>query len=637
MLQKLKDKASNWIIKFFLIMVSLSFVLWGTSSIWQLFTGEDIIVEINDDSISFNYFEQALSQKRQTLTRETRSSSLVEQYQDAAIRKELLEEIINTTLFDQGAKDDSIGLSEKQVDQIIVNQPAFHVDGVFNLRSYEEFLERSRVSSNNYKEYIRENFRQGIYKTGIDNSAFFTLDQLDFYANWQHRKYSYKYLQISSEDFTDNKPVEDGVIRTFYADNIDDYYLPKEFHVSYFIISSENTVNDIEILDEEIEAAYFDNYGYLYQDVNITLRHIFFADEEGINKDLITQAEDIKESITSQEDFIKAVAENSEDQATLEKGGVLSASSLGDLPPSFVDTIRKMAKGEKVGGPFRSQLGVHLIWIDSISDVNAPNLDTVKEQLEEELRYAKLEEVMLDKAESFSYEILTLNDLQQAANNIGISEGGEQSFVLGDGFAEQFGNIFIEEVLALRAGDTSDVILLDDGRYIAINLQMLQEPKLQSFADVKEQVARDYRLFVAQAKLEEITQEIIVAIESGEQSYENPLNIIPVTRWKSYEWQEVKDLSRSYANDDEIAQLVFSLPFQQLPYAGTKALSDDSFIVVVVEEVIPQKYNDLSASEKIQLKEWYLQNRRQLANALIIDKLRNQADIQINENLLGFQ
>ena len=637
MLQKMKDQAGNWMIKTVLVLVSLSFVLWGTSSIWNLFTNDSVVVDINGDTTSLPYFERAVSSKKQSLTSETTTTSLVEQYLESSIRKEVLEEIINTTLLSQGAEEDGIGLSERQVDEIIVSQSAFHIDGKFNTRSYESFLQRSRVSSNDYKEYLRENFRQSAYQESIDNSAFFTSNNLDFYANWQHQEYSYRYLQIETSDFIDNEPLDEDIVRSFYEENIDNYYLPEEFNVAYVTLNSDDVVSTIEVPDEELRAVYLDTYGYLYQDVNVTLRQIFFADEEGINEGLISKAEEIKQSINGVADFIAAVEEHSEDEVTKAQGGSLGASPLGDLPTSFVDTIRNMPNDAKLGGPFRSQLGVHLIWVDESSDVDAPSFDEVKDELLEELRYSKLEETMLEKAENFSYEILTLNDLQQAANVSGITSGGSGTFILGDGFAEEFGNAFIEEALAMQEGDISDVILLDDGDYMAVEMQGRREPILQSFAAIQSEIEADYRLLVAQSQLEGITQEIIEAIKSGEQSYENPLNIIPVRRWASYEWKEESGISRNYARDDAVASLIFDLPVEDFPYPVSGKTSDNSFVVAIVEDIVAKTYEELSAAEKISLKEEYLQSSRQLANSLIISELRNAADIEINEELIGLQ
>ena len=637
MLQKMKDQAGNWIIKTVLVLVSLSFVLWGTSSIWNLFTNDSIVVDINGDSTSLSYFERAVSSKKQSLTSETATISLVEQYLESSIRKEVLEEIINTTLISQGAEEDGIGLSERQVDEIIVSQSAFHIDGKFNTRSYESFLQRSRVSSNDYKEYLRENFRQSAYQESIDNSAFFTPNNLDFYANWQYQEYSYRYLQIETSDFVDNEPLDEDIVRSFYEENIDNYYLPEEFDVAYVTLNSDDVISTIEVPDGELRSVYLDTYGYLYQDVNVTLRHIFFADEEGINEELISKAEELKKSINGVADFIAAVEENSEDEVTKAQGGSLGTNPLGDLPTSFVDTIRNMPKDAKLGGPFRSQLGVHIIWLDESSDVDAPSFDEVKDELQEELRYSKLEETMLEKAENFSYEILTLNDLQRAANISGITTGGSGTFVLGDGFAEEFGNSFIEEVLAMQEGDISDVILLDDGDYMAIEMQGRREPVLQSFADIQSKIEADYRLFVAQSQLEGITQEIIEAIKSGEQSYENPLNVIPVRRWASYEWKEESGISRNYVRDDAVASLILDLPVGDFPYPVSGKTSDNSFVVAIVEDIVAKTYEELSAAEQISLKEEYLQSSRQLANSLIISELRNAADIEINEELIGLQ
>lgn len=638
MLQKIKEKSSSWIVKSLLVLVSMTFVLWGTSSIWNIFLASNVLVEINGELFSPEYFENAVINYKENLVETNAARTTAsERHADIAIREEVLGNIINATLIRQGATEDRVLLSNKQIDEIIVDQAGFHIDGKFSASAYNAFLQRSRTTSNNYKSYINNNYKVATYSESIEGSAFFVPSELNIYANLRYQEFNYQYLALDPANYIDKSSIEDGVLRDFYEENVLDYYSPKEYTLNYYVLSPDQLLDDIEISDLELQDAYFANYGSQLGDANITLRQIFFADEEGINRGLEAAMEEVKQQIRTENDFIRLASNRSQDAQTATQGGLLGEVLVGDLPTAFVDAIGRADARNKLLGPVRTNLGVHLLWVVESPDVEIPSIDDVEEDLLVDLRYSKVEEEALLKAENFSYEILTLNDLDQAAANLGIEGGKTKTFTIGDGFAERFGQVLIEEVLVMNAGDTSDVLLLDNGDYMAISLLDVEEEKLQLFVDIRQQIEDDYRLAQATEMIKELANQIVANIESGKQTYAEVLSLIPAKNARArraIKWTEILGHSRSSDTEQLGGDLAFSLPKGVFPY-GSSRYNGELVEIVLVDALIDKTYNELSTADKLILRGEYLDNFRSALNALVVASLRDRADIEIDEELAG--
>ena len=594
-------------------------------------------MEINGETFSAGFFEREVTNYRERLVRGTTSGTTEsERYRETGIREIVLEQIINTTLIRQAADEDKLALTDTQLDRIIVDQGAFQIDGKFSPRSYNSFLSRQRITSADYKGYINNNYKYNSYETGIANSAFFVDSNLDFFANLKYQEFDYQYMLLNPANFIDDNEVDENILRGFYEENIEDYYLPAEFSIKYYQLSNDNFIDDVDVSERDIELAYFDRYGSELQQANVTLRQIFFADEEGINLGLEQQVEDIKDEIKGEQDFIRLATNRSQDVQTASNGGLLGELTVADLPQQFVEVISSSGKDEHLLGPIRTGLGVHLLWVVERPDIDVPELVEVRDELELEIRYSKVDELTLEKAENLSYEILNLNDMDRAAEDLGITGGKEQTFVIGDGFAEEFGLSFIEEVLLMNEGDNSDVIFLDNGDYLALSLYRKKEEELQPFTIIRDQVERDWRLYVAGQRTKALADEIVKSVESGETGYSQALELIDVNLRSQYSWQEVRGRSRSNADEvaEEQGKALFSFKRRSFPYGGT-GTSTKGVEIFLIDGISEKAYEDLTAAEKLIIRGEYLESARSGLRQLVINSLRGKADIQVNEELAG--
>ncbi len=90
------------------------------------------------------------------------------------------------------------------------------------------------------------------------------------------------------------------------------------------------------------------------------------------------------------------VAKESRDPGSKERGGELGWSNPGMFVKPFSDAMVKLEKGEYTATPVKSDFGYHVIQLDDVRTLQAPDFEEVKAQLQQRLQQQKVEKHVLE-------------------------------------------------------------------------------------------------------------------------------------------------------------------------------------------------------------------------------------------------
>ena len=630
MLQILRDRAGSWIIRTVLILVALTFVFWGTSSIFGLWVDPESVATINGRDIPVSYFQNVLDDERENLLTEQEIERGPAQIDERKLQEKVLSQLINRTLVINAARKEEITLNLAQIDQIIVNQPAFHEDGKFDEKRYLSSLRRSNFSPQSYKEYLQEVFEHDTYIAATQDAVFYTSKMLDEYVDWQFHIRSYDYLELSPQQFVKkDEPVTDEQMRGFYEENVESYYQPEYFRIRSVHIKRENALSQVSPREGDIKSAYEENYGYLFETQEVTLRHIFFEDSLRSDETLITKMEGLKEQIKTKEDFVNLVSNASEDAATNNQGGSLGTNPLGELPPEFFNAIRYTPQDVSLIGPLRTSFGVHLLWIDNRTIVDIPSYEEVYDNLVQDYIYANVDEHILTLGETLSDDLFVLSSIDEAANNSGLAVQKWDLLPLDSMEFRELGKEFLDELLIMNIEDISPVLWLDDGSLMVFELVENVPSRLIPYDEVAERIRTDYQLDQAEKALDALMQDLLEELKKS-QDAEARNNIAARV---NAEWREEKNISRSDLQRDEIGNHVLSLSAGDLPYGAYKRLAGGNYVLFLLHGITHRKYSDLEPLRRRTVEEAFLQEKKSNAHQWLLTNLNEQAEIEINTEI----
>jgi peptidyl-prolyl cis-trans isomerase C len=135
------------------------------------------------------------------------------------------------------------------------------------------------------------------------------------------------------------------------------------------------------VTDAAVQAAYDKEIASFQPQPEFHAAHILVDSED--------KATALKAEIDGGKAFADVAKANSTDGSAA-NGGDLGWFGLGQMVPEFETAVKGMKPGE-VSSPVKSQFGYHIILLEETRESSPPPLDTVRPQIENQLRQAALE------------------------------------------------------------------------------------------------------------------------------------------------------------------------------------------------------------------------------------------------------
>ena len=130
------------------------------------------------------------------------------------------------------------------------------------------------------------------------------------------------------------------------------------------------------VSEDQVKAAYDEQVKSFQPQPEFDASHILVKTED--------EAKKLLDEIKGGADFAEVAKTNSTDGSAAQ-GGELGWFGKGQMVPEFETAVAGMKKGD-VAGPIQTQFGWHLIKLNDTRESSPPALDTVRDQIEQQIR-----------------------------------------------------------------------------------------------------------------------------------------------------------------------------------------------------------------------------------------------------------
>jgi len=146
---------------------------------------------------------------------------------------------------------------------------------------------------------------------------------------------------------------------------------------------AQSYMNTLAISEDEVKQEYSQQLNNLKQ-IQIRARHIL-VDNEALARDIISKA-------VKGDKFDELASKYSKDPSSKSRGGELGWFNPKQVLPAFSNAVSSLKDGEMTANPVQSRMGWHVIYREESRVLNAPNLETVKDQLVNVIKARKLQQ-----------------------------------------------------------------------------------------------------------------------------------------------------------------------------------------------------------------------------------------------------
>jgi peptidyl-prolyl cis-trans isomerase D len=170
MLETLRNAAGTWVAKLLLLMLVLSFAVWGISGQIAGGFGGNAVVTAGGTTVSPIEYRLAYDRQLSVLSQQFGTRLTREQAKALGIEEQVLAQLVAGAVLDEQASELGLGLSQDKLAKLTMDDPAFQgPDGKFNRQQFEYALRQIGMRPDDYlKNRAQVAIRQQIVEAVSD-------------------------------------------------------------------------------------------------------------------------------------------------------------------------------------------------------------------------------------------------------------------------------------------------------------------------------------------------------------------------------------------------------------------------------------------------------------------------------------
>ncbi|SIS53123.1 SurA N-terminal domain-containing protein [Neptunomonas antarctica] len=583
MLQSIRDSSQSIVAKVIVGLIIVTFALFGVESLVSLTAESNAPATVNGEEITQQELYQATELQRRQLLSQMGENADPALLDDSLVSSMVLDSLIEQKSLLLAAEDKNMLISERMIDQMIINTPDFQVEGQFNRDRFEATLRNAGFTPLSYRNLLKKERLIEQERNAYQLSAFVIPAELKRIITLDRQTRDISYFIFPLDDVEKNLTVSDEEINAKYEAERTSLMTEEQVAIEYILLNKNDLRDNVVVSEEELKAQY-DQFRVSFQaEDQRHVAHILVEitpdqdDAAALAKVVALQAR-----IKAGEEFSIVASTDSDDIGSSAAGGDLGTNGKGVFADAFEQAMYSLDVNQ-VSEPVRTEFGYHLIKVMGITKAETPSFAEIKQDLTDDILTRKVENIYVERLELMADITFSSGDLIEPSEVMNLPVMTSKPFGRSGGDlditqnAKVIGAAFSSDLIQDKLN--SSVIELDRERTVVVRVKAYSEPREQTLAEVadelKQQLIKDQASEVLALKAQEAVDQINAG-EAVDQVAQGQLvvNLEAVSRASGELPIEVRSVAFALANPDSLKSVVSSA---ELP--------DGSVAVVLLKKV----------------------------------------------------
>ncbi len=255
MLLAIREKAQGWFAWLIVGFITIPFALWGIQSYLGV-SSDPVAVSVEGSDISQRDVEQQVRRFRDRLRNQLGKAYRPELFDDAVLRKQVLEQMINDKVLTETADDWNMKVSDDFVRQYIQSIPYFQSNGKFNVQAYNIAVRNQGMTQRGFEDSVRSDIVMAQMRNGIIASVLVTDFEINENVRLKDQEREVAYAIISGSKLAaDYQPSEDELKR-YYDSHPQNFMVPERVKIEYILLSPDVVGKAVDVSEEKLKAYY---------------------------------------------------------------------------------------------------------------------------------------------------------------------------------------------------------------------------------------------------------------------------------------------------------------------------------------------------------------------------------------------
>lgn len=406
-----------------LLLVLPAFVLVGVEGYSSFMAeGNSSVASVNGQKITQTEWDAAHRQQVERLRAQMPTADL-KQYDTPEIKKESLESLVRERVMQTAAVKQHLIVSDERLQALFRADPEFaflrNPDGTVN----KSLLTAQGMSSEMFASRLRQDLTLRQVMAGVSDSplAVSANSGVAFDALLQRRELQLQ--RFDPRDYLAQINPSQADLEAFYKDpaNSARFQLPESAEIEYVLLNLDALQGEIKMGEEELRKYYSENESRYTVAEERRASHILIKAEKDAPADERAKARAKAEALLAQArqnpaGFADLARKNSQDEGSAANGGDLDFFARGAMVKPFEDAAFALKSGD-ISNVVESDFGYHLIQVTGVRGGERKSFETVRPQIEQEVRRQLAQKRYTELAEQFSNTVYEQSDsLKPAAD-----------------------------------------------------------------------------------------------------------------------------------------------------------------------------------------------------------------------------
>lgn len=408
MLEALRKAAGTWVAKLLLIILVMSFAVWGISGNLVNGIGGDTVITAGRTSVGATDYRLAYNRQMNILSQQFGTQLTREQAASLGVENMVNSELVAGALLDEQARQMGLGLSKDRLANLTAEDPAFQgPNGVFDRQRFLYTLQQIGMRPEDYFN-SRANIaiRQQIVEAATDGmKAPDTFLRAVALYRGEDRTADYLVLSRSLVE-----PIEDpsADVLAKWFDTVKARYAAPEYRkLAYARLTPEDILDLEAVTDEQVKQDYERTIDRYKTPETRVIDQLVFASPE--------KAKAAHDAIVAgTKTFEQAMADEGKSAADVQLGA-LSKDKVPDA--AIADAAFKLQSGQ-VSDPIKGTFGTLLVRVGTITPEVVKPLDQVKDEIRKDIALDEASRVLLDAHDAYEDARAGGATLKEAAEKV---------------------------------------------------------------------------------------------------------------------------------------------------------------------------------------------------------------------------
>lgn len=486
MLDFMRRSANTIVMKALLLLLIVSFGAWGIQDIFRGRSGMDVVATVGDTDVPTQRFNSEFAQELDRLRQQLGPQMTREQALAMGLDAMVLERVVNTQLFQNGAEDLGLMVSDAVIAADIKSTEAFfNGQGQFDRQVYNAVLSRAGLTEDRYTASLRSGLVREQYLSPIANGTKAPAPMVDVLYKRLAETRVLNAVRIQHVQIDGIDAPTDADLATFHEENATRFMAPEFRQLTAVVLSSADVMETIAVSEAELQDAYDARAAEFTTPESRTLKQILVKTEEDA-----LRAADLLDQGKSLEDTAAEVGANT----AMADLGAFTRADAAALSPAIADAAFAAPKGGH-SQPVKSPLGWHVLMVEDVTAGTVKTLDDVRDMLLTDLRTERALDALFGLSNELDDLLAGGAQLEEAARQLNVklvrldAVDGQGNTPAGTPADTPYAADIVAKGFATEEGRDSLMTETEDGQgFFVVRVDGVTPPAVKPLDTVREQV-----------------------------------------------------------------------------------------------------------------------------------------------------